>query len=134
MKFNKLIPEFTVKNIEKSKHLYIDILGFKLEYERTEDKFAFISLDGAQIMLQEKTDNDKWDNHIMEYPYGRGINFQIDVDDVDSIYSNLKKEQYKIEVNMEINKYRENEKIWSEKEFLVRDLDGYLLRFSQTIE
>jgi hypothetical protein len=34
---------------------------------------------------------------------------------------------------MEINEYKENENIWIEKEFLIRDLDGYLLRFSQTL-
>ena len=33
-KFNALIPEISVKNIEKSKEFYISILGFKLEYER----------------------------------------------------------------------------------------------------
>lgn len=44
MKFNKMIPELSVINIDESKRFYIDILGFKLEYERTNDKFAFISL------------------------------------------------------------------------------------------
>jgi catechol 2,3-dioxygenase-like lactoylglutathione lyase family enzyme len=95
MRFNKLIPEFTVVNIEKSKYFYINILGFKLEYERIEDKFAFISLDECQIMLQEKKDTDKWDNSILEYPFGRGINFQIDVENIDLIYLNLKNNNYK---------------------------------------
>lgn len=44
MKFNKLIPELSVKDIHKSKKFYLEILGFKLNYERTEDQFAFISL------------------------------------------------------------------------------------------
>lgn len=37
IKFNALIPEISVKNIEKSKEFYISILGFKLEYERVFD-------------------------------------------------------------------------------------------------
>lgn len=41
MRFNSLIPELSVRNIEKSKNFYINILGFKLEYERIKDKFAF---------------------------------------------------------------------------------------------
>lgn len=134
MKFNKLIPEFTVTNIEKSKDFYINFLKFKLEYERIEDKFAFVSLDECQIMLQEKESIDKWDNSVLEYPFGRGINFQIDVDDIDLLYSNLKEKQYNIEIEMEINQYRENETLWTEKGILIRDLDGYLLRFSQTLE
>ncbi|WP_291650961.1 hypothetical protein [Clostridium sp.] len=44
IEFNKLIPELSVINIEESKKFYIDILGFKLEYKRLEDKFAFLSL------------------------------------------------------------------------------------------
>ncbi|MDD2376807.1 MAG: VOC family protein [Clostridia bacterium] len=69
MKFNKLIPELTVSYIYKSKEFYIEVLGFQLEYERLENKFAFISLKGCQIMLQEKTDSDKWDKSLLEYPY-----------------------------------------------------------------
>ena len=51
MKFNSLIPELSVSNIKKSKDFYINILGFKLEYERVEDKFAFLSLGDTNINL-----------------------------------------------------------------------------------
>ena len=34
MKFNSLIPELTVSNIDKSKEFYIS-LGFKIIYERS---------------------------------------------------------------------------------------------------
>ncbi|MGL5574585.1 MAG: hypothetical protein ACRDCW_03410 [Sarcina sp.] len=40
MRFNSLILELSVINIEESKKFYINILGFKLEYERVNDKFA----------------------------------------------------------------------------------------------
>ncbi|UTH14049.1 VOC family protein [Macrococcus equipercicus] len=53
MKFNTLIPELEVLNIEASKNFYIEVLGFKLEYERKEDKFVFLSKDGSQLMLEE---------------------------------------------------------------------------------
>lgn len=41
MKFNSLIPELSVSNIEKSKSFYIS-LGFRIMYERKEDKFCFL--------------------------------------------------------------------------------------------
>ena len=41
MKYNDLIPELVVSDIEKSKEFYINHLGFKIEYEREEDKFFF---------------------------------------------------------------------------------------------
>lgn len=42
MKFNDLIPELSVSSIVESKRFYIDVLGFKLEYERGEDDIAII--------------------------------------------------------------------------------------------
>lgn len=34
MKFNKLIPELSVSNLEQSLKFYIDTIGFKIEYQR----------------------------------------------------------------------------------------------------
>ncbi len=81
MIFNKMVPELSVRSINISKKFYIDILGFKVEYEREEDKFAFISLNGVQFMLDEGV-NGSWSTGITEYPFGRGINFQFFIDDV----------------------------------------------------
>ena len=53
MNFNSVIPELSVSDIERTKKFYIDILGFKIEYERPEDLFMFISLDNCQLMLVE---------------------------------------------------------------------------------
>ena len=88
MIFNKLIPELTVIDIVKTKHFYIDILGFTIEYEREADKFIFVSLDGSQFMFEEMH-ADGWNVATMEYPFGRGINFSIEVDDIDAIYEKL---------------------------------------------
>ena len=55
MRFNKLIPELTVTDIEKSRIFY-ENLSFKVMYERKEDKFIFLELNQNQIMIQE--DND----------------------------------------------------------------------------
>lgn len=35
MRFNALIPDLSVTDIEKSKWFYIELLGFTLEYECT---------------------------------------------------------------------------------------------------
>ncbi len=53
MKFNKLIPELTVSDINDSKKIYTEVLGFKIEYERIKDKFAFLSLGEAQLMIEQ---------------------------------------------------------------------------------
>jgi len=131
MKFNALIPELSVKNIEKSKWFYIEILGFQLKYERTDDKFAFLSINGAQIMIEEI--NGYWNTGVLEYPFGRGVNFQIIVDDIQPIVETLIKNEVLLFREPTVSEYKTNETVIKEIEFLVQDPDGYLLRFSQEI-
>lgn len=132
MIFNKLIPELSVSNLDKSLEFY-ENCGFKIEYDRPENKFAFISLEGSQIMIQEISKNDKWTLENLKYPFGNGVNFQIEVKNVDKIYNKLKAINYSIAYEMEENWYRENNKLLGNKEFLVQDPDGYLLRFCEDL-
>ena len=132
LEFNKNIPELSVSNLENSLNFY-KIAGFKIEYDRPENKFAFISLGEIQFMLQEITDNEKWSISPLSYPFGNGINFQLEVDDVEKIYSNYKNSNYKIAFDIEENWYRQDNKLLGNKEFLIQDPDGYLLRFSEDL-
>jgi len=132
LEFSKNIPELSVTDIKKSLQFYKTI-GFKVEYERPENKFAFIGLDEIQFMLQECTSDDKWDVGPLTYPYGNGINFQLEVENVDEIYNRLKAAEYKIAFEIEENWYRQGNKLLGNKEFLVQDPDGYLLRFSEDL-
>ncbi|VVB59950.1 Glyoxalase/Bleomycin resistance protein/Dioxygenase superfamily protein [uncultured archaeon] len=131
MKFNKLVPELSVSDIDKSIGFYTKILGFKTEYRREESKFIFLSLQGSQIMLEEI--NGHWETGKLEYPLGRGINFQIEVDDVNKIVESLKKHNYPMKIMPSDNWYRKGKKLLGCREFLVMDPDGYLLRFSQNL-
>lgn len=132
MKFNKLIPELSVTNLKESLKFY-QTIGFNIDYERKEDKFVFISMGEIQFMLQEISEDDKWTVAKLEYPFGNGINFQLDLNDVTLIYNKIKEKNYKIAFELEENCYRQNNKLWRSKEFLVQDPDGYLLRFSEDI-
>ena len=132
LEFNKNIPELSVTNLENSLTFY-KTAGFKLKYNRPENKFAFISLGEVQFMLQELSNNDKWNLSPLNYPFGNGINFQLEVENINIIYNNLKKHNYKITFEIEENWYRQNDKLLGNKEFLIQDPDGYLLRFSQDL-
>lgn len=131
MKFNKLIPELSVRNIQKSLDFYINILKFKINYERKECKFAFISMQNSQIMLEEI--NNFWKTANLKYPFGRGMNLQIEVRNSSNILKSLKKNKYPIFKKQKINWYRKGKYLLGTKEFLVQDPDGYLLRFSENI-
>lgn len=132
LEFSKNIPELSVTNLENSLNFY-KTAGFKVEYDRPENKFAFISLGEIQFMLQEIANNDKWDVAPLSYPFGNGINFQLEVENLDEIYNSFKNSNYKITFDIEENWYRQDNKLLGNKEFLIQDPDGYLLRFSEDL-
>ena len=127
MNFNKLIPELSVTDINKTREFYVDILGFKICYERPEDKFIFVEKDGNQIMLEQI--NGNWNVGKMEYPFGRGINFEMTISDVDAVYERIEKAGIKLFRKMEVKDYECGDEIVHQKQFLIQDPDGYLLRF-----
>lgn len=131
MKFNKLIPELSVSNFKKSLNFYTKILGFKIEYKRDESLFAFLSFQGSQIMIEQI--NENWNTGKLKYPFGRGINFQIEVKNIKPILKSLKQNNYPIFVEPKENWYRQKNKLVGNKEFLIKDPDGYLLRFSEDL-
>ena len=127
MKFNSLIPELSVTNIEKSKKFYLN-LGFKIMYERKEDKFCFIYLEDNQIMIEEI--NNNWNVGEMKYPFGNGINISMTVSDIDSFYESIISKKIVLFRKIKTSKYRVDDIIYEDKEFLLQDPDGYLLRFN----
>ena len=129
MEFNSLVPELLVANLENSLKFYVDNLGFKTEFQREEDKFAYLSFGKSQIMINQ--DNGHWETGEMNYPRGRGVNFQIECDDVADIQ--------RIAINNNFTIFRTQKEEWYRvgnieegvKEILIQDPDGYLLRFQQ---
>lgn len=129
MEFNKLIPELTVFSIEETKDFYLNILGFKLEYERIEDNFIFVSFENSQFMFEQLHD-DGWNIGELEYPLGRGINFSIEVKDIDTLYDKVISHNITLFRKIMISNYKVGDKICQQKEFLIQDPNGYLLRFT----
>ena len=131
MKFNKLIPELSVSNIKQSLQFYRDTLGFTIEYSRPKDKFYFLSCEGAQMMIEEI--NNTWWTGELEYPFGRGMNFQIEVCDVSALVERLDEANIPLFRPPKESWYRGEDVEYGQIEFLVQDPDGYLLRFTQKI-
>ena len=128
MKYNDLIPELVVSNINNSKYFYVNMLGFKVEYEREEDKFIFISLGNIQLMLEE---GSKEELSQMKYPFGKGINFTFGVDNIDELYLKFKIKKNLLKRDIEVREFRVNDKIIYTKEFSIIDPDGYFIRISE---
>ena len=128
MDFNKMIPELSVFDIEQTKRFYND-LGFKIEYERPEEKFVFMSFQDSQFMFEQIHDNG-WNIGELIYPLGRGINFSIAVDDIEGLYKLVK--TLNLEIYRELNRsiYQVNGTEETQTELLIQDPNGYLLRFT----
>ncbi len=128
MKFNSLIPELTVSDIEKTKYFYVNVLGFAVEYERPEDRFVFMSKEENQMMFEQ--DSGSWSVGALEYPYGRGVNFEMTVSDVEGLYRRVVESGVEPFREITENRYRSRDGVIVQKEFLIQDPDGYLLRFT----
>lgn len=132
MKFLPILAEFLVTNFEKSINFYVKIVGFKIEYKRENPNFAFLSYNGSQIMIEELKPGEKEDEKL-EYPFGRGINFQIDTKSVQKIIDSLAKYNYPLKRGIKDSWYKADNKSYGCREILVLDPDGYLLRFSEEL-
>lgn len=124
-----LIPELKVENFKRSLDFYTRLAGFNILYDRPENEFAMLELNGAQLMIEGIVNNRSWGSN--EKPFGRGVNFQIEVKDVQGLYESFKEAHYPIFFEMEEKWYRVNDRKTCNKQFLVQDPDGYLLRFCE---
>ncbi|MGD0805470.1 MAG: VOC family protein [Candidatus Bathyarchaeia archaeon] len=135
MKFNPLKPELYVTSFQISLNFYKNILGFDVEYQRENPSFAFLSYQGSNLMIQEldPKEDKAFITGSLEYPLGRGINFQIDIDNISKISNSLKRSKYPLRRNVQDSWYKVGNILHGCRQILVQDPDGYLLRFSQGI-
>ncbi|NMK48909.1 VOC family protein [Achromobacter sp. Bel] len=126
--FAAMVPELDVTSLPASLDFWCRLLGFEIAYARREAGFAYLERGPLQIMLCEI--NNEWDTAPLERPFGRGINFQMQVDRVEPIVQALTDARWPLFRPIEEKRYRVGAGWSSCKEFLVQDPDGYLLRFA----
>ena len=67
----------------------------------------------------------------LEFPLGRGVNFQIQVENLSPIISSLESSHVNLFTKVQDNWYDVGERTLRQRELLVQDPDGYLLRLIQ---
>lgn len=131
----KLVPELNVDDLERSLAFYVDLAGFNIRYQRPEDRFAYIERDGVELMMEETFGpGRRWHPAPLERPYGRGLNFQIEVANVAELYVRLRDAGCSFILDLEEKWYRVGDNDEGQRQFVVADPDGYLLRFCEMIE
>jgi len=130
----KLVPELYCSNFERSLAFYAEVLGFRVRYARPEERFAYLDLDGAELMIEQPTEPWRnWSTGNLIPPFGRGINLQIEVGDVAALRTAVLQAGHSLFLELEDRWYRCDDMFAGNRQFLVQDPDGYLLRFFQDL-
>lgn len=127
-----LVPELYVSDFGRSLAFYTTLLEFRIVYARLDEDFAFLTRDSASLMIEQPAGR-AWLLAPLEQPYGRGISFQIAVDEADQLHARLGAAGVEPFVPIETHDYRRAHDIVTVRQFVIADPDGYLLRFSQTL-
>ncbi|WP_460134148.1 bleomycin resistance protein [Pseudomonas sp. S1_E04] len=131
---NALVPELIVTTLATSLGFWVDQLGFAIAYQRPEEGFAYLDLHGAQIMLEQyDPDAGQWLTAPLAPPFGRGINLQIDVSAVSPILRRLAVLGWPLFRDVEDAWYRAGEVETGQRQFIVQDPDGYLVRLVERL-
>lgn len=130
-----LVPEFAVSDWKKSKSFYCDLLGFECAYERIEDGFCYLRLGAAELMIDQIGQGRTFDaGHLPTgYPFGKGLNVQIRVPSIAPLVEALARSNYHLFLPVEDKWYRVGAEESGNRQFVVADPDGYLLRFFQEL-
>jgi catechol 2,3-dioxygenase-like lactoylglutathione lyase family enzyme len=125
-----LIPELDVSDLGRSLAIYIDVLGFRCHASRPEERFVYLIRERVHLMLEEAHGpGRRFGSAPLEFPFGRGINLQIEVTDVDALYADVRMSGLAIPIDLEERWYRQGQEEAGNRQFVVADPDGYLLRF-----
>jgi catechol 2,3-dioxygenase-like lactoylglutathione lyase family enzyme len=133
------IPELDVSDLDRSLAFYVGVLGFAVMFDRPEERFAFLTLEGVHLMIEEAAGpGRRFRTAQLEHPYGRGVNFMIEVAEIDPLHNRVQAAGFTIVIPMEERWYRlrnagQNEVEYGRRQFVVADPDGYLLRFSTSL-
>ncbi len=125
-----IVPELDVSDLAASLAVYVDVLGFHVRFVRPEEGFAYLARGRAHLMLEAASGpGRRFRTAALRRPFGRGINLQIAVDAADALYARAVAAGLEIVIPLEERWYRQGRMEAGNRQFVVADPDGYLLRF-----
>lgn len=127
---HSLTPELYVTDLDTSLDFYCGLLGFEVDYDRPNERFALLRRGDVSLMLEEPIGRT-WLAGALERPFGRGMNLQIMVEDVRALYAACERVGAAIFLPLETRAYQRRDDTVSQTQFVVQDPDGYLIRLAQ---
>lgn len=129
--FGALVPELSVTDLDASLRFWCGLLGFAIAYDRPAARFAFLTRGAAQIMLCQR--NGSWETAALEYPFGRGMNLQTMIEPLDPVLAALEAAGWPLFEAPSEAWYRVGDAEHGQRECLVQDPDGYLVRLAEDL-
>lgn len=128
----KMIPELIVMDYGKTLPFWRDVLGFAVQFDRPSERLAMLEHpDGAQVMFFER--DGSWETGSFEAPLGRGVIIQVFVADVNAVARRVEAAGLVYFVPP-FEKWRDwGDRLGGQREFLVQDPDGYLVKVAQQL-
>jgi uncharacterized glyoxalase superfamily protein PhnB len=124
----KLTPNLMVEDVARTLAFYRDLLGFEVLTTLPEQEpfdFAIVQRDGVELMFQSRASLSDNVPTLTGAPIGASQTFYIEVEGVRDLYQALH-EQVEIVVDFHTTFY-------GTQEFYFRDINGYILSFSEAI-
>ena len=85
-----MVPELSVTDLARSLAFYTGLLGFSIRYRRDDPPFAYLEQQQVQLML-EQVHPAGWQVGTLEPPFGRGINLQMELTDIQPLLDRLQR-------------------------------------------
>jgi catechol 2,3-dioxygenase-like lactoylglutathione lyase family enzyme len=128
----RLVCEILVEDLAASRAFWEGVLGFAIAYQRPEQGFVYLERpEGAQIMLCQRSGN--WETGRLEPPFGRGVMFQVYLDDLSAVITALERAGHPLHTGPREVWRRWGDREGGKREIVVQDPDGYLVMLAQDL-
>jgi uncharacterized glyoxalase superfamily protein PhnB len=123
----KLTPNLMVEDVDRTIAFYRDVLGFELLVtvppEQGPFGWAMMRRDSVEIMFQSRSSLGEEIPALLDAPIGASVTFYTEVSGLDDLYQQVKG---RAEIVQDLH-----ETFYGSREFSFRDLNGYILFFSE---
>ena len=123
----KLTPNLMVESVAETLAFYRERLGFEVVTTLPEQEpfdFAIVKRDGVELMFQSRPSLSDNVPALSGSPIGASQTFYIEVTGIRDLYESLRE---KVEIVVDFHTT-----FYGTQEFYFRDLNGYILSFSET--
>jgi catechol 2,3-dioxygenase-like lactoylglutathione lyase family enzyme len=132
IRINALVPELCVSDRRASVGFHCRLPGFPVADDRPEQGFAFLALGEAQLMVDQIGLGRDVDD-VPRERLGLGPNLQVKVDALEPVLARLHAAGVPLRLAPEERWHRSGEREFGQRQAVVADPDGYLLRLVEPL-